>query len=57
MSMIIPEAQKDGVRQRLLVFLEEPDLAVCRFPFNTAQILFGQTNSRLLDLNYHFSSR
>jgi hypothetical protein len=25
---IIPEGQKDGVRQRLLVFLEEPDFAV-----------------------------
>jgi len=26
---LIPEDQKDGVRQRLLAFLEEPDLAVC----------------------------
>jgi hypothetical protein len=29
MGRIIPEDQKDGVRQRLLVFLEEPDFAVC----------------------------
>jgi hypothetical protein len=28
MGRIIPEDQKDGVRQRLLVFLEEPDFAV-----------------------------
>jgi hypothetical protein len=31
MGRIIPEDQKDGVRQRLLVFLEEPDFAVCLF--------------------------
>jgi hypothetical protein len=34
MDRIIPEDRKDGVRQRLLVFLEEPDFAVRpSFPF------------------------
>ena len=40
MGRIIPEAQKDGVRQRLLVFLEEPDFAVRLFSPNAARVLF-----------------
>jgi hypothetical protein len=37
-SRIIPEDQKDGVRQRLLLFLEEPDFAVCP-PWATSMLM------------------
>jgi hypothetical protein len=54
MGRIIPEDQKDGVRQRLLVFLEEPDFAVCP-SFLICLIRVGRTNGRLPDLNSHCS--
>jgi len=38
MGSIIPENQKDGVRQRLLVFLEEPDFAVRLLSLKLAQV-------------------
>lgn len=41
---IIPDDQKDGVRQRLLAFLEEPDFAV-RPPYPE------YADDRLLDPN------
>jgi len=42
MGRIIPENQKDGVRQRLLVFLEEPDFAVRLFYHNLAESTLGK---------------